>query len=181
MRAGAFLVDILISLYVLALMLRFLLQLARADFYNPVSQALVKITNPVVKPLRRVIPGYRGMDLAALVIIFLLEALKVVVIAGLIAGQPLNAGGVVVFSLRAMAVTVLRIYFWTILIQALLSWVNPGTYNPVSAILWGLNEPILRRVRRFLPSMEGMDFSPLLVLIVLEVVLIFLTGSVFGF
>lgn len=174
-QVGVFLVDILISLYVLAFMLRLLLQLVRADFYNPLCQALIKITNPVLKPLRRFIPGFRGMDVAALVVMFLLEVFKIVVIYGLLAGLSLNAGGVILFSLRALFLLLLQIYFWAILIQAILSWVNPGTYNPLTSLLWSLTEPVLRPARRLIPSMGGIDFSPLVVLIVIQVIRILIS------
>jgi YggT family protein len=168
-QVGVFLIDILISLYVLAFMLRFLLQLVRADFYNPVSQALVKITSPVLKPLRRVIPGYFGVDIAALLIMFVLEIFKVVVIVGLLGGVSLGILPVILFALRALFVLVLQIYFWSILIQAVLSWVNPGTYSPVTSILYSLNEPLLSRARRVIPPIGGIDFSPLVVMIILQV------------
>ncbi|HET8551191.1 MAG TPA: YggT family protein [Gammaproteobacteria bacterium] len=174
-QVGVFLINILIFLYVLCFMLRFLLQLVRADFYNPLSQALVKITNPVLKPFRRVIPGYFGVDVAALVIMFLLEVFKVVVIFGVLGGYALSAGPVVLFSLRALFVMAIEIYFWSILLQAVLSWVNSGSYNPFTSILYSLNEPILRPARRILPPMGGIDFSPILVMIVLQVIRILIS------
>ncbi|HET6656004.1 MAG TPA: YggT family protein [Gammaproteobacteria bacterium] len=174
-QAGVFLIDVLISLYVLAFMLRFLLQIVRADFYNPVSQALVKITNPVLKPLRRIIPGYFGVDMAALLVMFVLEVFKFVVIVGILGGYELNALAVVVFSLRALFLLVLQIFFWSILLQAVLSWVNPGSYSPVTSILWTLNEPLLRPARRILPPMGGIDFSPVAVMILLQVIRILIS------
>lgn len=174
-QAGIFLVNILFYLYILTFMLRFLLQLVRADYYNPVSQALVKITNPVLKPLRRVIPGYRGIDIAALLVMFLLEVLRIYVAGGLLGGMELRPGFVVLFSLRALFLMVLNVYFWTILIEVVMSWVNPGSYNPVISVLYSLNEPLLGRARKILPSMGGLDLSPILVLIVLEVLQILIT------
>lgn len=168
-QAGVFLIDTLFSLYILAFMLRFLLQLVRADFYNPVSQAIARITNPVLLPLRRVIPGYRGWDIAALLMMFVLEIVKYVIIFKLIAGVPLAPLGVVLLSLQSLFALVLELYFFSILIQAVLSWVNPGTHSPVTSILWRLNEPLLRPVRRVLPPMGGIDFSPLVVMIILQV------------
>jgi YggT family protein len=168
-QAGVFLIDTLISLYVLAFMLRVLLQLVRADYYNPVSQALVKITNPVLLPLRRIIPSFRGWDIPALLVMFALEVLKFVVIYGLLAGIQLTPLQVVVLSLQALIEMVLELYFFSILIQAVLSWVNPGTYSPITSILWTLNEPILRPIRRVLPPLGGIDFSPLVAMILLQV------------
>ncbi len=174
-QAGIFLVRVLISLYTGAFILRFLLQLVRADYYNPVSQALVKVTNPLLKPLRRFIPGFRGIDIAALIVMYLLEVLKIVIVYALLAGLPLTAAGVLLFALRSLFLLFLWIYILSIIVQAIMSWVNPGTYNPVTSVVYSLNEPLLRPVRRVLPPMAGMDFSPLVVIIGLEVIRILIT------
>lgn len=174
-QAGVFLIDTLFSLYIIAFMLRFLLQIVHADYYNPISQALVKITNPILLPLRRIIPGFRGWDIAALLVMFLLEVIKFVLIFGLMAGVPLTPLGVVLLSLQALFALVLELYFFSILIQAVLSWINPGVHSPVTSLLWSLNEPLLRPVRRVLPSLGGLDFSPLVVMIILQVLRILIT------
>lgn len=163
----AFLVDTLIHLYTLALMLRFLLQLVRADFYNPVSQALVTITGPVLKPLRRVIPGIGGVDLAAVVAMILIKGLGLWLVV-LIAGVPWTYGGLVLETLYQLVDLALLTFIFTIVVQAVISWVNPGAWNPVTALLHQLNAPLLRPARRLAPPLGGLDLSPLFVLIALQ-------------
>lgn len=167
MNPFAFLIDALFSIYIMVLMLRVILQWTRADFYNPLSQFVVKITNPVVVPLRRIIPGLGGLDLATLLIIFLLTAVKLYLIM-LISGLPfasISVISVVLTSLLDMVNLVLNIFLFAILIQAILSWVNPDPYNPVMGILNTVTEPVLRPFRRLIPPISGIDISPMIAMI----------------
>lgn len=168
-NAGVFLINTVFGLYILIVMLRFLLQLVRGDFYNPVSQFLVKATSPVLVPLRGVIPGLFGIDFASVVLLFVLQVTQIVLV-GLIKGYAFQPLGLVVMSIAELASLTLNIFFFSILIQVILSWVNPGTYNPVSALLYGLNEPLLRPARRLIPPVSGFDFSPLVVGVVLKLI-----------
>jgi len=164
-----FLISTLISLYILAVMLRFLFQLTRADFYNPLTQFIVKITGPALRPLRRIIPGWGGVDIAALILMLLLQILSVWLVFGL-GGRsvgPLNLFIVAVAQLVDLAFSV---FIFAILIQAILSWITPGTYNPVTSVLFSLTEPVLRPVRRLLPPISGFDLSPLVALLGLQVI-----------
>ncbi len=163
----AFLVDTLVHLYVLALLLRFLLQLVRADFYNPVSQALVMITAPVLKPLRRLIPGYGGVDFAAAVAMLAIKGLGLWLVA-VIAGIGVSFTGLAVLTLYQLVDLTLLTFIFTIIVQAIISWVNPGSWNPVTAMLHQLNAPLLRPARRLAPPLGGLDLSPLFVLIALQ-------------
>lgn len=163
-----FVINTLFSLYVLALMLRFLLAWVRADFYNPVSQFLVKITNPVLVPLRRIIPPVGGVDLASIVLMLAVQMLGIALILLLRGGGvPLQA--LVFVSLAELVDLLFKVFIYGILIQAILSWVNPGAYNPAVSLLHSLTEPVLRPVRRVLPPISGMDLSPLLAILALEV------------
>lgn len=164
-----FVIRTLSELYILAVMLRFLLGLVRASFYNPLAQFLVKITNPLLRPLRRFIPGLFGIDVASLLLMLLLEVATVWVIA-LIYGAPFSFGGLVAGAAVELVDLVFLVFLVSILVQALLSWVNPGNYNPVSSLLGALNEPLLRPARRLIPPVSGFDLSPLVVLILLQVV-----------
>jgi len=166
-NAGVFLIQTLFGMYLVAVMLRFLLQLTRADFYNPVSQFLVKVTNPPLIPLRRFIPGFMGIDMAAVVLLLALEALELVLV-GLVQGFSLGIVGLLVLSITGLLNLLLDVYFFTILIQVILSWVSPGGYNPAVALLYTLNEPILSRARRLLPPISGFDLSPILVFVLIE-------------
>lgn len=163
-----FLISTLFSLYILAVMLRFFLQQTRADFYNPVSQFLVKITNPPLRPLRRIIPGLGGIDLAALVLALLLQIVSVYLIV-LLRGAGVAFGPLLILSVAELVDLTFNIFIFAILIQAILSWVNPGSYNPVSSILYSLTEPVLRPVRSFIPPISGLDLSPLVAIIGLQV------------
>jgi YggT family protein len=166
-NAGVFLINTVFGTYILIVMLRLLLQLVRGDFYNPVSQFLVKATNPVLVPLRRVIPGLFGIDFASVLLLLTLQILQIVLV-GLIKGYAFQPLGLVVMSIAELASLTLNIFFFSILIQVILSWVNPGTYNPVTALLYGLNEPLLRPARRLIPPVSGFDFSPLVVGVALK-------------
>ena len=160
MNPLVFLVDILIHLYTLALMLRLILQWVRADFYNPVSQFLVKITNPVVTPLRRIIPGYWGLDFATLILILLFTAIKTLIVY-----SNLSPEAIALATLIATLDLVLNIFLYAIIIQAILSWVNPDPYNPVVSLLNSLTWPILKHFRKLIPPISGFDLSPIFAII----------------
>lgn len=160
MNPFVFLVDILIHLYTLALMLRLILQWVRADFYNPVSQFLVKITNPVVRPLRRLIPGYWGIDFATLTLVLLFTAIKTLIVY-----TDLSAEAIALATLIATLDLVLNIFLYAIIIQAILSWVNPDPYNPVISLLNSLTWPILKHFRKLIPPISGFDISPIFAII----------------
>jgi len=165
----AFLVSTLFSLYILAVMLRFLLQLTRADFYNPLSQFVVKITTPVLRPLRRIIPGWGGVDVAALVLMLALQMLSVWLVF-LLSGHAIGPVTLLVVALAQLVDLTFNVFIFAILIQAILSWITPGTYNPVTSVLFSLTEPLLRPVRRRLPPIAGFDLSPLVVILGLQVI-----------
>lgn len=174
-NAGVFLVHTLFGLYTGAVMLRFLLALVRADFYNPVSQFLVKVTNPALRPLRRLIPSVGGIDLASVVLLLILQCAELLLVAA-IRGYGLAPLGLLVLALAGLISLLLNIYFVTILVQVILSWVNPGSYNPVVGLLHSLNEPVLGRARRLLPPIGGFDLSPILVLIAMQLLEIILVA-----
>jgi len=164
--AVAFLIQTLFGFYILAVMLRFLLQCVRADFYNPLVQFLVRITNPPLLPLRRIVPGYRGLDLAAIVLAFLLQLVEVVLLNAL-SMQPIGFGGLLVVAVLELIKLLINIYLWGVIIQAVLSWFNPDPYHPAARVLAQLTAPVLRPARRLLPPISGVDLSPMLVVIAL--------------
>lgn len=159
-----FLVRTLFGLYILAVMLRFLLQLSRADFYNPISQFLVKITQPVLRPLRRVIPGLGGVDVAAIVLLIVLQLAEELVIGLIRFGQLIPLAPLIVLSLAQLVELLLNVYLFAIIIRAVLSWVNPG-YTPATALIYSLTEPVLQPAQRIIPPMGGLDLSPLVVIL----------------
>jgi YggT family protein len=163
-----FLISTLFSLYILAVMLRFLLGAVRADFYNPISQFLVRITNPLLVPLRRVIPGIGKFDTAALVLLLILQLLSLAAIV------LLRGGNILSITLLAAAVIeiivlMINVFIFAIFVQVILSWINPGAYNPVNALLNSLTSPVLSPIQRLIPPVSGMDLSPLFALIGLQV------------
>jgi YggT family protein len=166
-NAATFLIETLVGLYILIVMLRFLLQLARADFYNPVSQFIVKATQPPLAPLRRLIPGIAGLDLAAVVFMFVLKFAELWLITGLLGMTP-QAGGLAILSVAELLGLAINVYLFSILIQVIISWVNPGMYNPIMGLLHSLNEPLLAPARRLIPPISGLDLSPIAVIIVLQ-------------
>jgi YggT family protein len=163
-NAFVFLVQTAFGLYILAVMLRFLLQLVRADFYNPIAQFLVKITNPPLLPLRRVVPGLRGVDLAAVVLLVALKAAELLVIGALV-GASFQPAGLFVIVVAELFSLLLNVFLVSILIQVVLSWVAPGTYNPVAALVYRLNAPLLEPAQRLIPPIGGLDLSPIAVII----------------
>ncbi|MCP5450014.1 MAG: YggT family protein [Gammaproteobacteria bacterium] len=147
-------------------MLRFLLQCVRADFYNPLVQFLVRITNPLLLPLRRFVPGYRGLDLASVVLAFALQLLEVLLVTALF-GRSLDIGGVLLVTVMELLKLLINIYLWGVIIQAVLSWINPDPRHPAARVLAQLTAPLLRPARRLLPPVSGVDLSPVLVVVAL--------------
>jgi len=176
-QAIQFLIQTIFSMYLVAIMLRILLQMTRADFYNPVSQFLVKVTNPPLIPLRRIIPGFMGIDMAAVLLLLVLMAAELFLIV-LINGGSISLSGLIVIAIANLFDLLLDVYFYSILIQVIISWINPGSYNPVVSLLYSINEPLLGRARRLIPPISGFDFSPIVVVILLKLVGILLVQPI---
>jgi YggT family protein len=167
----AYLIQTVLSLYLMAMLLRFLLQLVRADFYNPICQFLVKITNPLVIPLRRVVPGFGGLDLASLLLALLLQLAGIVAMLWL-SGMTALPNPLVLLLWSAIGVFALlvNIYFFALLAMIILSWVAPGSQHPAIYLLYQITEPVMAPFRKALPAMGGLDFSPILVFILINVI-----------
>lgn len=169
--AGIYLVQTLGSLYLLIVLLRFVLQWLRADFFNPVSQFVVRATQPLLKPLRRLIPGFGGFDLASLVLALLLQTLLSALMLTLS-----GAGGLVVsllpmlllWSLIAVLALFAKIFFFALVASVILSWVAQGSHNPGVLLVNQLCEPLLSPIRRILPNLGGLDLSPIFAFIALN-------------
>lgn len=162
-----FLIDSLLSLYILAVVLRFLLQWVKADFHNPVCQVLVTATHPPLKLLRRVIPPIGQIDSSSIVLALLLQMLTNVSILLL---QKVDSTFVTlfIFSCAHLLELTLNIFIFAIFAQALLSWFNPNNYNPAFALLANLTNPVLNACRKIIPELGRVDFSPLAALILLQ-------------
>ncbi len=175
-QAGVFLIQIIFGLYILAVLLRYLLARVRADFYNPLSQFIVKVTNPAIKPLRRLIPGYFGVDWPSIVLLFFIQAVEIILISLIVSGRIPAPMGLLVLTFAYLLKEVIYVYLFIILIQIVISWVNPGAYNPATVIMYQLSEPVLKPARRLIPSAGGFDFSPMIVIIGMQLLIILLVS-----
>ena len=165
MEALVFVVDSVFTLAVYAFLLRLFLQLSRGDFRNPLSQAVVKLTNWLVLPLRRVLPPLGKVDTASLVSVYLVQVAAVAAIFVLSTGVLMPLPTLLWVSLKQAVIASLQLYTVAMVVYALLSLVAPGTYSPAVGFLGSLCEPVLRPVRRVLPPIAGLDFSPAVVVI----------------
>jgi len=172
-QALIFLVQVAFGFYVLTLMLRFLFQLIRADFYNPFSQFVVALTSPLLKPLRRVIPGFLGIDWACLLLLYAFKMLELYIVGTLNNLGALGPALLFVVATVDLVKLALYVFLFAIIIRAVLSWVNPYGLrgNPAGAVLVSLTEPLLAPARRLIPTMSGIDLSPILVLVAIQLVI----------
>lgn len=166
MNATYFLINTVFDLYLMVVLLRLWLQFAKADFYNPFSQFVVKATHPIVGPLRRIIPSVGRLDTATLVLAIAISALKLFVL-GLLAGGTYNAVGLLIGALLVVLKEAFSLIFWVLIIRAILSWVNQG-YNPVAMVMEQLTEPFLAPIRKVIPPAGGFDWSILVAIIALQ-------------
>ena len=159
------LVDVFTYLYILIVVLRFLLQLVRADFYNPLSQFIVKATNPLLIPLRKIIPGVFGIDMASVLLALVLQMIAIQLLAAIGGYGALGITYLLIAGLYKLLLLVLNIYFFSFIIMVIISWVAPHSHNPVLSIISSLTEPVLRPIRRVIPSMGGLDFSVMIAML----------------
>lgn len=159
------------SFYMTIILLRFLLQLARADFYNPISQFAVKATNPLLRPLRRVIPGWGGIDGAALVLAVLIQAITFfLILVALNGGIPaFNPITLLVWAVLNVLDLIVKIYFWSVIAVVVVSWIAPGSSHPAIQLVAQITEPVMRPVRKIMPDLGGLDLSPIVVFLILNV------------
>jgi YggT family protein len=172
MNATVFLITTVFNLYLMIVLLRLWLQLARADFYNPFSQFVVKATHPVVGPLRRFIPSVGRVDLATLLFAVIVAALKYLVLT-LVLGGNINPIGLTIVAVIDVIKEFLSLVFWVLILRAVLSWVSQGQ-NPVEYVTQQLTEPFLAPIRRILPPMGGLDLSVLVAIVGLKFIEILL-------
>ncbi len=165
--AAIFVIQTLGSLYLLIVLLRFILQLVRANFYNPLCQFAVKATQPLLKPLRRIIPSMFGLDMSSLVLALLVQMVLFAVIL-LLNGYEVNPLFLVPWALIGIFALFLKILFWAMIISVILSWVAPGSHNPGAELVQQITEPVLAPFRRIIPSLGGLDISPIFAFIALQ-------------
>jgi YggT family protein len=165
--AAIFVIQTLGSLYLLIVLLRFILQLVRANFYNPLCQFAVKATQPLLKPLRRVIPSMFGLDMSSLVLALLVQIALFAVIL-LLNGYEVNPLLIAPWALIGIFALFLKILFWAMIISVILSWVAPGSHNPGAELVQQITEPVLAPFRRIIPNLGGLDISPIFAFIALQ-------------
>jgi len=159
-----FLIDTLFSIYIAIMLLRFILQQVGADFYNPISQFVVKATQPLVTVSRRFIPSIKKVDTATLVLAIMLIVMKLVLILS-ISGAQFNGQLLLIKAVYDLISLTFDIFIIALFVQAILSWVNPDPYHPVSSLLRSLTFPVLRPIKKYVPPMGGIDLSTLVALI----------------
>jgi YggT family protein len=173
-----FVFDFVFGLLVGAFLLRLIFQLVRADFRNPFAQAIVRVTNPVVVPLRKVLPPIGRIDTASVVAVLLAQILRTVVDQLLGIGAVASIGLLLALSIVSLLDTTLLLFLVAIFVYVLLSWVSPDPYNPVSRLLGSLVEPLLGPFRRALPSLGGLDLSPIVVILLISVLRMVLNNRI---
>ena len=171
---GTFLVQSLATIYLVIILLRFLLQLCRADFYNPVSQFAHRATAPLLNPLRKLVPTYRNIDFASVVLALLIQWLAIQITVSLGGFALLNVLFVLWWGFLGLLSMLLNIYIYGLLAAIILSWVAPHNPHPDIGLLWQLMEPVMAPFRRIVPNLGGLDLSPIFVFLVLNMCRIFL-------
>jgi len=162
-----FLLDTVFSFYILAVVLRFLLQWVGGDFYNPISQFLVKITHPPLRILRRYIPAFGKVDTASIVFVLTLQIFSDFITLTL-KGIPFSFAALLLLSVSQLISLVINVFVFAVFARAILSWINPGSFNAASNLLYSITEPLLASCRRMIPDIGGIDLSPLIVLVGLQ-------------
>jgi len=175
MDALVFVIDSVLTFLVYAFLLRVLLPLVRADFRNPLSQAILALTSWLVHPLRRVLPPVGRLDTASVVALLAVQVVATLVLFRLQAGVVPPFLPLLLAALRTLVLSVLLLYTVLIFIYALLSFVAPGVRSPATALLASLCEPLLMPLRRVLPIVGGLDFSPLVAIVALQALRLLIT------
>jgi len=165
--AAIFVIQTLGSLYLLIVLLRFILQLVRANFYNPLCQFTVKATQPLLKPLRRVIPSLFGLDMSSLVLAIVVQMVFFAVVLTL-SYMSFNVLGLLLWAIIGVTALFLKVFFFALIINVILSWVAPGSTSPGAELDNQITEPALAPFRRLLPNLGGLDISPILAFMVLK-------------
>lgn len=169
-NAGVYLTQTFFGLYILVVIVRFLMQSARVDFYNPISQAIVTITDPAVKPLRRFIPGVYGVDLSIPVLALILQVIALILILALKGFSLPNPLLLVAWSLLGMFALILDIYFFALIIMVISSWIAPHSNHPVIMLIYQLTVPLCTPARKLIPPMGGIDLSIILVFVAITLI-----------
>lgn len=185
--AISLIINVFIGLYIYILLLRFLLQKLGARWYNPFSQFIVKITDPIVNPTQRFIPGFRGFDLSIIVISLILEIISLLLLFKLKTGIMPGLGGTMLMALGQLGSKFVNIYFYALIIGAIISWAPNLQHSPLAEIVNIITYPVLYLMRRIIPPIAGLDLSPIFLMVILLLINIliftplFLLGSTLAY
>ena len=174
--ATIYLANVVLGSYGFIIMIRLVLQLVEADFYNPICKAIHSITNPVLKPVRAFLPHFKRIDSASLLMVIVFEVIAVWFTLKLKSSVNPSLLGLIVLSLGTTLGEFVRIFTWSIIIQAFLSWIAPDPRNPIVSVLHSITAPILSKARTVLPSTPGVDFSPIIALVALQLTLMLIVN-----
>ncbi|KEZ71960.1 YggT family protein [Pseudomonas syringae] len=166
--AAIYVLQTLGSLYLLIVLLRFVLQLVRANFYNPLCQFIVRATQPLLKPLRRIIPSLFGLDMSSLVLAIIVQMILMALTLLLMFGTTGGPLHLLLWSIISVTALFLKIFFFALIISVILSWVAPGSHNPGAELVNQICEPALAPFRKIVPNLGGLDISPILAFLVLK-------------
>lgn len=166
-QALYFIIKTLAQLYLLLLLLRFWLPILRADFSNPIAQGILRITSPLVVPVRRIVPPIGRLDTSTIMVAYILEFLLVLLLLA-IRGLTVDTVLIAITAVLELAILSLNLFFFVILLKIILSWVAPQNYNPMTVLLHTMAEPVLRPFRRIIPPIGGFDISPIFAIIMLK-------------
>ena len=174
-----FIIDTVFDVVCILFLARFILQASRADFYNPISQGIVKATDPVLRPLRMLIPGFRNLDFAAFIAAWMTKLLAHTLSIGIQSQFMPGALVLIGFGLFEVLQLLLSVYWWALIGVIVLSFLSPGSYHPGTALLAQVTEPILAPARKLIPPFSGLDFSPILIFLMLNLVREYLLPAIF--
>lgn len=173
-QALVYVLQTVFSLYLLIVVIRLLLQLVRADFYNPISQFVVRATEPLLGPMRKLLPAHRLIDLPSLILAIVVQVIEYLIIIWIHTGMMMSIVNLLLWSLLGLLVMMFNIFFFSLIIEIIVSWVAPHSYHPALQLMRQINDPLMRPARRLMPPMGGLDLSPLLVFMILNVLNILL-------
>lgn len=176
-QIGTLILTTAFDIYIIILWLRFLLQLLHADYYNPIAQFVVRATAPLIDPLRRILPGTRSWEPSALLLIVLFKMLEITLVGLMSGGGTMAPPALLIYTIVSLLFLAADFYFWTLIISVVLSWVAPGSYSPAAVLVHQITEPLLAPCRRLLPAMGGIDLSPIIAFLGIQVFKILLSAA----
>jgi YggT family protein len=175
-QVGLLLINAVAGFFLFIIVLRFLLQAVKADFYNPISQFILKATNPILIPVRKVVPGFGGFDIAALVVLVIVELVAITLSLIMTNYSPLPIPNIAIWALLGSVGLFLKLYFWGILIMIISSWLAPQSQNPALLLIRQIVDPVMKPIRSMLPDMGGIDLSPIIIFLSIQVCEVILIG-----